>query len=85
MGNNGAPPRPAPDLVDAAIAAAEAPKPVTMTVAQGAFNDTGRPFHIEVPADLSDGELGAMVELLVRIKNQGAAAAAPRPRLFVPG
>lgn len=75
MGDISTPLRPASSdpIGDAIAATADHPGGPTVNIAsiQGAFNDTGRPFSLAVPADLSDAELGALVELLVRIKSQG--------------
>lgn len=73
-----------PDPLDSAIAAEAAPKPVTMTVLEGAFGDSGRPFGISVPADLSEAEAYALVELITKIRQQAFAKETQRPRLFVP-
>lgn len=71
------------DRIDAAIAGAAKLTPVTMTSAEGTFGDSGRPFRLSVPSDLGEGELGALVELLVRIRVNGQQQA-PGPRLVVP-
>jgi hypothetical protein len=59
------------DRIDAAIAGATKLTPVTMTSADGTFGDSGRPFELKVPSDLTGEELGALVELLVRIRVAG--------------
>lgn len=72
------------DKIDAAIAGATKLTPVTMTTAEGEFGDSGRPFGIRVPSDLREDELGAVVELLVRIRLNGQQAAARARGLVVP-
>jgi hypothetical protein len=74
------------DNVAAAVAAVEAaaeaaPKPVTMTVLEGAFGDSGRPFGISVPADISEAEAYALVELITKIRQQAFASQATSSRI----
>jgi hypothetical protein len=72
------------DKVDAAIAAVSAQADtVEMTNVAGDFAETGRPFALSVPVDMSDQELGALVELIVRIK--GERQAPPKSRVWTPG
>jgi hypothetical protein len=76
------------DEVDSAIVgAAKAADTIQMANVAGDFTDTGRPFAVSVPADMSDGELGAIVELLVRLKAKGAQQQpqARKPRVWTPG
>lgn len=62
------------DKVDSAMAAVaeaeSAPAAIAMTVMQGAFGDSGRPFEIAVPADLGEGEAYALVELITKVRQQ---------------
>jgi prevent-host-death family protein len=47
----------APDAIDAAIAAAEAPQSVVMKQIPVTISSTGRPAAVIVPADASEAEL----------------------------
>ena len=69
------------DPVDAAIAAADKPEPIEMTVMQGAFSDSGRPFEIAVPQTMTEAEAFALVELVVRIRQQVQANEAKSSRI----
>lgn len=85
MSNHGNGLRAVPDPIGAAIAADAAPKPVTMTAIAGEFGESGRPFQLGVPQDLSESEAYALIELITKVRQQVVNNEARRPKVWTPG
>lgn len=86
MGKNGADARPAPDPIDAAIAAADAPQKVEMQQINITISSTSRPVIIAIPTDISDSEIaevgGWLLTTLMNAKRAERAQAAG-PKLVI--
>lgn len=77
-----------PDPVDAAIAATEPTRTVEMMGIPGTIASTGRPFRVDVPADMTEAELievtGWMLTQLATALRQRREQT-PLGRILIPG
>ncbi len=76
------------DQLDAALAAAEAPKPVAVREFRVTISSTGRPAAVLLPADATDAELAELAGwLLTQVLGTYRAERerGPGVRLFVQG
>ncbi|MES2210974.1 MAG: hypothetical protein V4515_12455 [Chloroflexota bacterium] len=76
------------DQIDAAVAAAEAPHPVSVREFRVTISSTGRPAAVLLPTDATDAEIAEFAGwLLTQVVGTYRAERerGPASRLFVPG
>jgi len=85
MGKNGAGLRSVPDPIDTAIATSTGKELVNMTVMAGQFGDSGRPFQLSLPQDVTEAEAYALIELITKVRQQAHRAETAGPKVWTPG